>query len=300
RQKHSPVELPVLLLTARNRISDLVAGFDAGANDYLTKPCSREELIARVQGQLQIRWAHQLEKENQRLRFVVEQERHLQQGFWKAQEQLEKILGPIGLPVLVTDDQGTVLFCNAAMIQILGKDIASLVGQEAKTLTGEDWSALGRKSSSFEGHVAGQKHAVFFYAVETSEDRLCVYSIGSALVPGMLSSWETESGPTPSAKELVNLAQKSMRLAMDCWEKYTGLSKNEFARQSGLWTVYVNLDGWERTRTLDRYLSMSEFPQNPRIKKVYATLAFVLERLPSFSQERTQLLELMEKLQIKL
>jgi len=40
--------LPVLLLTARDGLSDRVAGLDAGADDYLTKPFELEELAARV------------------------------------------------------------------------------------------------------------------------------------------------------------------------------------------------------------------------------------------------------------
>jgi two-component system, OmpR family, response regulator len=41
-------ELPILLLTARNGVSDRVVGLDAGADDYLGKPFSIEELVARV------------------------------------------------------------------------------------------------------------------------------------------------------------------------------------------------------------------------------------------------------------
>jgi two-component system, OmpR family, response regulator len=41
-------ELPILLLTARNGIPDRVAGLDAGADDYLGKPFSIDELVARV------------------------------------------------------------------------------------------------------------------------------------------------------------------------------------------------------------------------------------------------------------
>ncbi|MEY2437515.1 MAG: two-component system, OmpR family, response regulator [Acidimicrobiaceae bacterium] len=40
--------VPVLMLTARDAVGDRVAGLDAGADDYLTKPFALEELLARV------------------------------------------------------------------------------------------------------------------------------------------------------------------------------------------------------------------------------------------------------------
>ncbi len=46
RESHNNV--PVILLTARDEISDKIAGLDAGADDYLTKPFSTDELLARV------------------------------------------------------------------------------------------------------------------------------------------------------------------------------------------------------------------------------------------------------------
>lgn len=48
RRKYPANELPVVFLTARNQISDLVQGFDTGANDYLTKPVAKNELLARI------------------------------------------------------------------------------------------------------------------------------------------------------------------------------------------------------------------------------------------------------------
>lgn len=43
---------PVLILTARDGLKDKVAGLDAGADDYLTKPFSFEELLARIRALL--------------------------------------------------------------------------------------------------------------------------------------------------------------------------------------------------------------------------------------------------------
>jgi len=44
--------LPVIMLTARVRESDLLRGFEAGADDYITKPFSSKELVARIRAVL--------------------------------------------------------------------------------------------------------------------------------------------------------------------------------------------------------------------------------------------------------
>ena len=45
-------DVPVLVLTARDAVADRVAGLDAGADDYLTKPFALEELLARLRALL--------------------------------------------------------------------------------------------------------------------------------------------------------------------------------------------------------------------------------------------------------
>lgn len=45
-------QVPVILLTARDAVTDKVSGLDAGANDYLTKPFAIEELLARIRAAL--------------------------------------------------------------------------------------------------------------------------------------------------------------------------------------------------------------------------------------------------------
>jgi DNA-binding response OmpR family regulator len=45
-------QLPIIMVTARTQLRDKVAGFDAGADDYVTKPFSFEELTARIRAVL--------------------------------------------------------------------------------------------------------------------------------------------------------------------------------------------------------------------------------------------------------
>ena len=51
-------KMPVIILTARDRWSDKVQGFDAGADDYVTKPFHMEELLARVRALLRRSTGH--------------------------------------------------------------------------------------------------------------------------------------------------------------------------------------------------------------------------------------------------
>jgi two-component system OmpR family response regulator len=48
RWREEGVRVPVLVLTARERWSDKLAGFDAGADDYVTKPFTMEEVVVRL------------------------------------------------------------------------------------------------------------------------------------------------------------------------------------------------------------------------------------------------------------
>ncbi|MDV7402953.1 response regulator, partial [Arthrospira platensis SPKY1] len=41
REKYLPLELPVIMATAKNQIADLVQGLHTGANDYIAKPFSK-------------------------------------------------------------------------------------------------------------------------------------------------------------------------------------------------------------------------------------------------------------------
>jgi DNA-binding response OmpR family regulator len=52
RLRSTGSKVPVILLTAKDEVSDRVAGLDAGADDYVVKPFSIEELLARIRAHL--------------------------------------------------------------------------------------------------------------------------------------------------------------------------------------------------------------------------------------------------------
>ncbi|PNV73339.1 ATP-binding response regulator [Leptospira inadai] len=59
RKNHSALELPILMLTAKNQDKDLVNALNAGANDYLLKPFNFEQLIRRVNNLIELASGHE-------------------------------------------------------------------------------------------------------------------------------------------------------------------------------------------------------------------------------------------------
>lgn len=65
-------DIPIIFLTALNNPSDLVHGFQVGANDFLTKPFNKEELLVRVMHQIALVAAKRLiQKQNDELRATI-------------------------------------------------------------------------------------------------------------------------------------------------------------------------------------------------------------------------------------
>jgi DNA-binding response OmpR family regulator len=52
RLRSTGVQVPIIMLTAKDEVPDRVTGLNAGADDYVTKPFSMEELLARVKARL--------------------------------------------------------------------------------------------------------------------------------------------------------------------------------------------------------------------------------------------------------
>ena len=97
RAESQPTPPYLILLTAKSAKADTVAGLDAGANDYLTKPFNREELRARVQV-----GAHVLELQRNLADRVRELETALSQV-----KQLEELLSICSYCKKIRDEQNS-------------------------------------------------------------------------------------------------------------------------------------------------------------------------------------------------
>nr|WP_106778892.1 response regulator transcription factor [Lysinibacillus timonensis] len=65
RRIRAQLDVPIILLTARDEVMDRVAGLDAGADDYIVKPFAIEELLARIRSIL--RRVHSQESHNDKI-----------------------------------------------------------------------------------------------------------------------------------------------------------------------------------------------------------------------------------------
>ena len=116
REKAEYRDLPVVVLTGKIEVQDRIAGLDAGADEYLTKPIDEAELLARVRAMLRMREAilarNRLEEENEELRRDVARREGFGELFGRSEPMqelyrlIEKV-APAPAAVLLTGESGT-------------------------------------------------------------------------------------------------------------------------------------------------------------------------------------------------
>ncbi len=131
RKEYELLDLPIILLTAKNRSSDVVVGLDKGANDYLSKPFDKSELMVRIRLHLEL---SRTDKELKTLN------RELEQKVMERTEELEQTNEELN----VTNEE--LESTNEELINIneeLENTVMQLQDTKQKLLTQEKMASLG-------------------------------------------------------------------------------------------------------------------------------------------------------------
>ncbi|MCP5357984.1 MAG: response regulator [Pseudomonadales bacterium] len=119
REKFSMDELPIVILTAKNRVEDLVKGLSLGANDYISKPFSKEELKVRVGKQFEMLHLLEIRQENQRLNWQLQKYQETERKLRERETRLARMLDVTGDALVSIDDSGQVAYINKAAEDLL-------------------------------------------------------------------------------------------------------------------------------------------------------------------------------------
>ncbi|TQV88659.1 two-component regulator propeller domain-containing protein [Aliikangiella coralliicola] len=171
RKKYTAIELPILLLSARNQPGDISAGFEAGANDYVTKPIEREVLLSRIHTMSLLRG----------LVDAKQQQEHtatLQQ----ACERMGKYFPKQMVKQIITNDTQNPLVAMRKQITVLFADLAGFTSIsdrfEPESITDILNSFLGKMGQLIENkngvlnEILGDGLVVFFGALDNMDKQL--------------------------------------------------------------------------------------------------------------------------------
>jgi len=130
RLRSAGSRIPILVLTARTEVSDRVSGLDAGADDYLPKPFSLDELFARIRSML--RRSTYGEDDTEPREVTVEDLRidDASRRAWRGEREMELTKTEFDLLQLLAYNAGVVLSHSTIYDRIWGYDF----GPDSKAL----------------------------------------------------------------------------------------------------------------------------------------------------------------------
>ncbi len=173
RQKYNQIDLPVILVTAKNHLEDLTEGFQTGANDYLAKPFHVEELVSRVENQLRLSMLHRVNEENIRLRSQIETYAAADAELRSSRFRLQQVLESINAGFIAFELPGQIFSLNERAAELLGTDRATLDGQDIDSIlsdaeSNQEFSDILQRWESGELEDAANDESDAVYAVSAN------------------------------------------------------------------------------------------------------------------------------------
>lgn len=128
RNQFNQYQVPVMMLTARYQISDIVEALGAGANDYLIKPYHEKELLARVYSQLSVKRLWHASAENEQLKSELDRRDILELELTKANIRLQQALNITDENILLLNEDLDIVFANPSAAELLGQQETDMLG----------------------------------------------------------------------------------------------------------------------------------------------------------------------------
>ena len=170
RQKYSQIELPIILVTAKNHLEDLTQGFKTGANDYLAKPFHNEELKSRVENQLRLSMLHRINEDNLKMKSQIESYAKADTELRSSRFRIQQVLESIEAGFIAFELPGKIFSLNQRAAELLGTDRNSMLDKNINTLFSsseknneilsvlEDWE-IGESREETESGNSQSNHA---------------------------------------------------------------------------------------------------------------------------------------------
>lgn len=297
RRQFSLIDLPIIMVTARSRTRDMIAGFEAGANDYVVKPFVKDELLTRISTLIDASRARSRAEENQELRDEVDRRIQVEDALRLSQRRMARLLDALEAGLVCVNDKTIITYANRAAETIFGRpldratplslllpsDMAALLDSQCR-VDGESSATLHLSGREFTINAfelepeAGAGMALVLSDASLEAENLLVSvrgAIDSAL-PVMAGEAQAEPGPA-SDEAYRALIVQVMTGSLNLWRDVTGKERIEFAEESGIWRVSLDKTSLQ-TRTLDKYLLIETLPLNPRWRDVVRSAEFTLAR----------------------
>lgn len=336
REEYDHAELPIIMLTALNQANDRIRGFNAGANDYLSKPFNKQELAARIRAHLTASKAELRRIENQQLQLELKERALVEASLLETQGRLLEQLETAPEAIICTREDNKIRFANDAASKLFRRSTEQLKRSSAEELIAPKFIHVEQEHycGTIDVYVEDVRQHISADILKLPEGSglrsMYIFNVGGSINAGRINNLERAiealssyafDGDKAKLQELKELGGEFTRLAdkvssdskskqevmreilvdamtsaLDYWERVTGQSKFTFAEQSGLWRVYLDRSTLQ-TRTLDKYLRVETLPKTPRWRTVLSSLEYILEHCNEQSPERTHIEALKNKLQ---
>ncbi|MDC5838386.1 response regulator [Vibrio europaeus] len=336
RETYDHAQLPVIMLTALNQTDDRVRGFNAGANDYLSKPFNKQELAARIVAHLTASKAEQRRIENQQLHQELKHRAIVEASLLETQGRLLEQLETAPEAIVCVREDNKIRFANEAASRLFKRSTEQLKRSSADEIIAPKFLNVEQEHycGTIDVYVEDVRQHLSADILKLPEGAglrsMYIFNVGGGINAARINNLETAiealssfafEGDKAKLQELKELGGEFTRLAdratsdnkskqevmrevlveamtnaLIYWESVTGQTKFAFAEQSGLWRVYLDRSTLQ-TRTLDKYLRPETLPKTPRWRTVLSSLDYILEHCNEQSPERTHIEGLRDKLQ---